>query len=79
VSVGCIDNDGVCPGRDESGGAFEKIARCTNRGRTTETAEFVFGGEGKVDGLLDVFDRDQTFQMAVLIDDEQLFDAVLLQ
>src|SRR5205085_1842425 len=31
------------------------------------------------DGLLYVFDRDETFEVFVFVNDEQLFDAVLLQ
>ena len=46
---------------------------------TRKPTPAVFGGVRKLDLLLNVFDRNQTGEIAVLIDHRQLFDSVPVQ
>ena len=57
---------------------FEIAGRADGCGYSQAT-QVVLGGGGVFDCLLDVFDRDQSFQMLVVIDDQKLFDAMFLQ
>ena len=44
-----------------------------------EAALLVFGGVGVFELFLDVLDGDEAFELVVVVDDEEFFDAVLVE
>ncbi len=79
VAVGRVDGEGVDAHVDEAGGALEEVAGGPDGSGDAETALLVFGGVGVFEFFLDVLDGDEAFELEVVIDDEEFFDAVLVQ
>ena len=79
MAVSSIYDNCVYTGINECSGTFEKITGRADRSGTSQPTEFIFGSDREVDRFLNVFDRDQSFQMAVVIDNQQLLDTMFLQ
>src|SRR2546423_863259 len=60
-------------------GALAEVSGRADGGGDAQSSEVVLRGVRVTDGLLYVFDRDETFEVLVVVNDEKLFDAVLLQ
>ena len=50
-----------------------------HRRADAQPAAWSFAGIGILNGLLDVFDGDQPLEFEIVVDDEQLFDAMVVQ
>ncbi len=74
-----IDNNDIDLGSNQFSHSFEIIAGRSDRGADAQAALTVFCGQGVFDLLRDVFNRDQSFEVLVPVDDKQLFDAMLVQ
>src|SRR5207245_1940851 len=79
MTMGRIDHQAIHTRVNQFLSAFTKITSRANSGGDTKPAQVVFRRRGILDGLLNVFDGDQTFDAFVIVDDEQLFDAMFLQ
>ncbi len=79
VAVGGVDGEGVDAGGDELCCAFEEVSGGADGSGYAEAALGVLGGVGVLELLLDVFDGDEAFELVVVVDDEELFDAVLVE
>src|SRR5205085_6196102 len=79
VSVRGVYHEAVNARAHEFVGALSEVAgRADGRG-DAQAAEVVLRGRRVAYGLLYVFDRDETFDVLVHVNDEELFDAVLLK
>ena len=67
VTVGCVDHDRISAGFDQRFAPLEKIAGCADSGCAPQSPEVVLGRVRKLDRLLNVFDRDQTLKVSVVI------------
>ena len=79
MAVGGVDGEGVDAVFHELGGAFEEVARGSNGAGDAQAALLILAGVGILQLLLDVFDCDQALELVVVVDDEELFDAVLVE
>src|SRR5918911_264344 len=79
VAVGRVYDEAVGAGADQLVGALAKIARRADGGGDTQATQIVLRGRRVLDRLLYVFDRDQALDALVVINDEELFDTMLLQ
>ena len=79
VAVRGVDGESVDAVLHEFGGAFEEVSGSTDGCAYAEAALLVLGGVGVLQLLLDVFYGDEAFELVVVVDDEELFDAVLVQ
>src|SRR5580765_3904624 len=79
MSVRRVDNQTIDSRFDQFVGAFFEIAGGANRGGDSQPAQIVFGRGRILDRLLNVLNGDQTFEVFVVVDDQELFDPVLLQ
>ena len=79
VRVRGVDDDDVDLGVDERARAVDAVlARADGRGHA-QTSEGILRGLRVAARLLDVLDGDEALEVAVLIDDQQLLDAVLVE
>ena len=74
-----VDHDDVDFGVDQRLGALETLVTDCGRSSHAQAAVFVLGGFGIGDRLLDVLDGDEADAAPVIVDDEQLLDAALVQ
>src|SRR5208337_1158911 len=79
VAVSGINGEDIGFAFGHFDGALEKIAGGANGGADVEAAVIVFGGAGIFEFFLDVFYGDETLEIEILVNDEELFDAVLLK
>src|SRR5205085_3591989 len=79
VAMRGVNDETINTRFDEFIGALAEISGRADGGGDAQTTEIVFRGRRVLDRFLYVFDRDETFEMFVLVYDEQLFDAMLLQ
>ncbi len=79
MAVGGIDHDQIGAGIDQALGARESGIADAGRRRDPEAPLLVLAGIGVGLSLLDVLDRDQPDAAIVVVDDEQLLDAMLVQ
>jgi hypothetical protein len=77
--VGGVDGEGVDAVFDELGGAFEEVAGGADGSGDAEAALLILAGVGVLQLLLDVFDGDEALELVGVVDDEELFDAVLVE
>ena len=77
--MGGVDGERVDAGVDQLGGAFEKVAGRADGSGDAETALRVLAGVRILQLLLDVLDGDEALELVVVVDDEELFDAVLVE
>ncbi len=76
MAVGGVDDERVDLLVDERRRALERVRADADRSRDAQPTLLVLGRERVLDLLLDVLDRDQALQVAVLVDDGKLLDAV---
>ena len=79
VAVCGVDGEGIDAGVDQFGGALQKVAGGADGRADAQTALFVLAGVGIFQLLLDVFDGDQALELVLVVDHEQLLDAVLVE
>ena len=79
MAVGRVDHDHVAAGIDEALGALEAPLARGGRGGDPQPALLVLGGVRIGDLLLDVLDRDEADAAVMVVDDEELLDAELVQ
>ena len=79
MAVGGVDHDQVDVGVDQPLAALEAGIADARRGGGAQPPLLVLGGVGVEPALLDVLDRDQADAAVVVVDDEQLLDAVLVE
>ena len=79
VGVGGIDGDDVHFAAHQFLSAFEEVASGSDGGACPQAALVVFGGVGVLQLLLNILDRDQALEVVLIVDHEQLFDAVPVQ
>src|SRR5205085_10841230 len=59
--------------------AIESVFADADRGAAAKTAERIFRRLRVGPRFLNVFDGDESFEIAVRVDDEELFDAMVMQ
>ena len=74
-----VDDDEIDAGIDQPLGALEAVVADAGRGRDAQAALLVLAGVGVHLRLLDVLHRDQADAAVLVVDDQQLLDAVLVQ
>ena len=74
-----IDDQKVDAGIDQALGALEAVIADAGGGRRAQAPLRILGGVRIELRLLDVLDGDQADAIARWVDDQQLFDAVLVQ
>jgi hypothetical protein len=74
-----VDGEHVDAGADQRLDAGLAVGRRRRPRADAETAALVLAGEGIVGRLLDVLHGDEAAQAQVVVDDEQLLDAVRVQ
>ena len=79
MAVGRVEHDHVHPGLDQGLGARQHLGADADGRSGQQPAHVVLGGVRVLLDLLDVLDGDQPFEPAILVDDEQLLDAVLVE
>ena len=79
MAVRRVDDDHVAAGLDQPLGALEAALAGGRRRRHEETALIVLGGVRMRDLLLHVLDGDEADAAEMVVDDEQLLDAELVQ
>ena len=79
MTVGRVEHDHVHPGLDQGLGARQHLGPDADGRAGQQPTHVVLGGVRVLLDLLDVLDGDQSLEPAVLIDDEQFLDAVLVE
>ena len=79
MAVRGVDDEAIDAGRHQQLGALEALVADRGRGGDAQPPVGVLGGVGMRGRLLDVLDGDEADAAAVLVDDDELFDAVLVQ
>jgi hypothetical protein len=79
VTVGGVDGDDVDRHRNQRLDALLDVVADPHCGRATQPAATVTRCVRVVEPLLDVLDGDQPGELAVLVDERELLDAVTLQ
>ena len=79
VAVGGVDDDHVDACSRQSFGTLLSIRAYAKRSAHTETAKRILDRIRVPIGLQQVFDRDQADEIAIVSDDQELLDAVLVQ
>ena len=79
AAVRGVDDEDVHAGLGQGGGALPGVAPVADGRADDEAPARVLGGVGVLLGLDEVLDGDEAGQVVVLVDDGQLFDAVLGQ
>ena len=79
MAVGGVDGEGVDAILDEFGGALEEVAGGSDGAGDAKAALLILAGVGVLQLLLDVFDGDEALELVGVVDDEKLFDAMLVQ
>ncbi len=79
MAMGRVDHDDVDARVDQRLRALEVIRSDADRRPAAQPPEIVLAGVRVALGLLDVLDRDEAAELALVVDDEQLLDAVGVQ
>ena len=79
MAVRGIDDNDVRFGVEKRFGASVAEVADTGRRSHTQTSFFVLAGIGVLGGFLHVLDGNQADAAIVIIDDEKLFDTMLMQ
>ena len=79
MAVRGVDDEAIDARRHQQFGALEALVADGRRGGDAQAPVGVLGGVGMGGRLLDVLDGDEADAFAVLVDDDQLFDAMLVQ
>ena len=79
VAMSGVDGDDVGLGARHFNGALQVVPGSADGGADAEATLLVFGGARIFEFFLDIFDGDETFEVEVLIDNEEFFDAMFLE
>src|SRR6185312_13642327 len=79
MSVCGIDNQAIDAGIHQARSAFSKISSGADRGGYAQATEVIFRCRWITNCFLNVLNRDQAFDVLVLIDHQKLFDPMFLQ
>ena len=79
MTVRGIDDEHVEPGGEEGLGALDAVDAGAGRGGDPQAAMLVLAGHRIALRLLDILDGDQPDAAIGFVDDQQLFDAVMVQ
>ena len=79
MAVGGVDHDQIDAGIDQPLGAGEAVIADAGRRRDAQAPLLVLAGIGMQLRLLDVLDRDQPDAAIVVVDHDQLLDAMLVE
>ncbi len=79
MAVRGIDDDHVDARFAQRFDALQRVRAGADRRADPQRTALVFRGARKLGGLLEVLDRDHALQVEVLIDDQHLLDAMLVQ
>ena len=79
VSVSAVDGQQVDLGSHQFLRALQEVAGRADGRAHAQAAVIVFGRGGILQALLNVFDRDQAFEVVGVVDHQQLLDAMLMQ
>ena len=79
MAVRGVDDEAIDAGRDQPLGALEALVADSGRRGDAQPPLGVLGGVRMLGRLLDVLDRHQPDAAVVLVDDDELLDAVLMQ
>ena len=74
-----VDDNDVDLGSNQFSHSLQIIAGRADRGADAQAALVVLGRQRVLDLLRDVLNRDQTLEVLVPIDDQQLLDPMLVQ
>lgn len=74
-----IDDDEIDAGCDETPGALETVGSDAHCGGNAQTALFIDARVRVAMRLLDVLHRDEADAAILVVDDEQLLDAIVMQ
>ena len=74
-----VDGQHIHAGAHQLSGALKKIARGADGSAHAQPALIVLAGVGIFEFFLDVFDCDQALQLVLIVDHQQLFNAMLVQ
>ena len=73
LSVRGVDRDHVHARIHERAHSFDDVRRDADRSTREQPSRLILGGMGVFDGFFDVFDGDETFEIAVLVHKRQFF------
>ena len=79
MAVGAVEHQHVHARVEQRAGAVEDIVRHADGRGAQQPPRSVLGGVGVLHDLFDVLDRDEPPEVVFLVDDRQLFDAVMAQ
>ena len=79
MAMGGIDHDDVAAGIYQKFGPLIAVLADRCRGRDAQPPLGILGGMRVELGLLDILDRDQADAAIGVIDDQELFDPMLVQ
>ena len=77
LAVGGVDDEHVDAGVAQRLGALPRVAEEADRRADAQAALLVLGGERVLLALVEVLDRDEAGELAVVVDERQLLDPVL--
>ena len=79
MSVRRVDDQHVGAGLDQGVDPIVRVTTCADGSAHAQRAGAVLAGEREVLGLLEILGRDHALQFEVVVDDQHLLDAVLVQ
>ena len=79
MAVRSINHQAIHACLDQFIGPLAKVAGGADRRGHAQAAEIVLGRGGILDRFLNVLDGDESLQVFVVIDDQELLNAMLLQ
>ena len=79
MAVRGVDDDAIDASVDQHFGALEAFVPDRRGGRDAQPPFAVFRGQRMLRGLVHVLDRDETNAAKVVVDDDELFETVLVQ
>ncbi len=74
-----VYNNRIHTGLHQAFATFRGIPTCTYRSGNAQPPKLIFTGLGKLGLLLDIHDRNQPFEVEVLINQQYFFNTVLVQ
>jgi len=74
-----VDKNGIGSRLDDAFGPFEIVFPDPDRGSDAEAAVLIFGGVEEHVALFDILRGDETGKAAILVDEGQLLDAIVMQ
>ena len=79
MPVRSVDNNRIHTGVHQAFAPLRRIPTCTYRSGYAQPPKLIFTGLGKLGLLLDIHNRNQPFEVEVLINQQYFFNTVLVQ